>query len=94
MRGPLNRSIHSSWAEKSKRIKRSKNEILGYKRPRESGSSGPEMKIWKGSYYRVPKGVLSSNGSNVLRKCSRKRPKQDTVAGNGNKYNLRPRGGR
>ncbi|GFV12017.1 uncharacterized protein TNCV_669481 [Trichonephila clavipes] len=31
-RGPLNRSIPSSWSEKSRRIKRSKKEIIGKKR--------------------------------------------------------------
>ncbi|GFX34200.1 uncharacterized protein TNCV_2894071 [Trichonephila clavipes] len=94
MRGSLIRSIPSSWSEKSRRIKRSKNKVLGYKRSRESGSSGPERKIWKGLDYRVPKRALSSNVSNVLRKCSSNRPKQDKVAAGGNKYNLRPRGGR
>ncbi|GFY34447.1 uncharacterized protein TNCV_2821331 [Trichonephila clavipes] len=68
-RGPLIRSIPSSWSEKSRRIKRSKNEIIGYKRSRESGSSGPEKKIrkfWKNSDYGVPKRALSSNDSIVL----------------------------
>ncbi|GFV76357.1 uncharacterized protein TNCV_4413361 [Trichonephila clavipes] len=94
-RGPLITSIPSSWSEKS-RIKRSKNEIIGYKRSRESGSSGPERKISKfreSSDYRVPKRALSSNDSNVLQKCSRKRQKQDKVAVSTNRYNLRPRGG-
>ncbi|GFW14722.1 uncharacterized protein TNCV_1561851 [Trichonephila clavipes] len=86
-------SIPSSWSEKS-RIKRSENEIIGYKRSRESGSSGPDRKVRKSSKYRVPKRDLSSNDSNVLQKCSRKRPKQDKVAVNTNWYNLRPRGGR
>ncbi|GFS95699.1 uncharacterized protein TNCV_250961 [Trichonephila clavipes] len=91
-RGPLIKSIPSSWLEKS-RIKRIKNEVLGYKRSRESGSSGPERKIRKGSDYRVPKRALSSNDSNVFQKCDRKRSKQDKVAAGGNKYNFRPRGG-
>ncbi|GFW27373.1 uncharacterized protein TNCV_590681 [Trichonephila clavipes] len=86
------RSIPSSWSEKS-RIKRSKNEIIGYKRSRESGSSGPDRKLRKSSDYRVPKRVLSSNDS-VFQKCSRKRPKQDKVAVSTNRYNLRLRGGR
>ncbi|GFX74692.1 uncharacterized protein TNCV_3121221 [Trichonephila clavipes] len=34
--GPFIRSIPSSWSEKSRRIKRSKNEMLGYKRSHES----------------------------------------------------------
>ncbi|GFX05244.1 uncharacterized protein TNCV_4174871 [Trichonephila clavipes] len=40
--GPLIRSIPSSWSEKSRIIKRSKNESLGYKRSHESRSGGPE----------------------------------------------------
>ncbi|GFV70818.1 uncharacterized protein TNCV_1947281 [Trichonephila clavipes] len=90
-------SIPSSWSEKSRRIKRSKNEIIGYKRSLESGSSGPERKIRKfrkSSDYRVPKTALPSNDSNVLQKCSRKRSKQDKVAVSTNRYNLRPRVGR
>ncbi|GFW13693.1 uncharacterized protein TNCV_1211591 [Trichonephila clavipes] len=89
--GPLIRSIPSSWSEKSRRIKRSKNEMLGYKRSHESGSSGPNRKFRKNSNYRVTKRELSSNDS-VLQKYRRKRPKQDTVAVS--RYNLRPRGGR
>ncbi|GFX35626.1 hypothetical protein TNCV_4469671 [Trichonephila clavipes] len=59
-----------------------------------SGSSGLDRKFRKSSDYRVPKRALSSNDSNVLQKCSRKRPKQDKVAASTNRYNLRPRGGR
>ncbi|GFX18427.1 uncharacterized protein TNCV_4307271 [Trichonephila clavipes] len=92
-RGPLIRSIPSSWSEKSRRIKRSKNEVLGYKRSRESGSSGPNRKFRKNSIYRVTKRALSSNDS-VLQKYSWKSPKKDTVAVNTNQCNLRPRGGR
>ncbi|GFX87630.1 uncharacterized protein TNCV_2465231 [Trichonephila clavipes] len=55
------KSKPSSWSEKSRRIKRSKNEIIGYKRSRESGSEGPERKIQKGSEHRVPKRALSAN---------------------------------
>ncbi|GFY03819.1 uncharacterized protein TNCV_1195991 [Trichonephila clavipes] len=58
-RGPLIRSIPSSRSEKSERIKRSKNEMLGYKRSHESGSGGPERKIQKGSEHRVPKELCS-----------------------------------
>ncbi|GFX85762.1 uncharacterized protein TNCV_2471641 [Trichonephila clavipes] len=60
-RGSLFRSIPSSWCEKSRRVKRSKNEMLGYKRSHESGSGGTERKIQKGSELRVPKRALSSN---------------------------------
>ncbi|GFV87169.1 uncharacterized protein TNCV_5113871 [Trichonephila clavipes] len=60
-RGPLIRSTPSSWSEASKRIKRNKNQKIGYKRSRESGSGGPERKIQKGSDHRVPKRALSSN---------------------------------
>ncbi|GFV81198.1 hypothetical protein TNCV_4772271 [Trichonephila clavipes] len=55
------------------------------------------MKIRKfreSSDYRVPKRAFSSNDSNVLQKCSWKRSKQDKVAVNTNRYNLRPRGGK
>ncbi|GFX20019.1 retrovirus-related Pol polyprotein from transposon 17.6 [Trichonephila clavipes] len=43
-RGPLIRSIPSSWSEKGRMIKKSKNERLGYKRSNESRSGGPERK--------------------------------------------------
>ncbi|GFY33574.1 retrovirus-related Pol polyprotein from transposon 297 [Trichonephila clavipes] len=59
--GALIISIPSSWSEKSRRIKRSKVEMLGYKRSHESGSGGTERKIQKGSEHRVPKRALSSN---------------------------------
>ncbi|GFT34345.1 uncharacterized protein TNCV_3676821 [Trichonephila clavipes] len=87
-RGPLSRSIPSSWSEKSRRIKRSKNERLGYKRSHESGSSGPNRKFRKNSNYRVAKRTLSS----VLQKYRRERPRHDTAAVS--RYNLRPRGGK
>ncbi|GFX29070.1 hypothetical protein TNCV_2072211 [Trichonephila clavipes] len=48
----------------------------------------------KSSDYRVPKRALSSNDSNVLQKCSRKRSKQNKVAVSTNRYNFRPRGGK
>ncbi|GFT56215.1 uncharacterized protein TNCV_130081 [Trichonephila clavipes] len=60
-RGPLIRSINSSWSEKSRRIKRSKDEMLGYKRSHEPVSGGPERKIQKGSEHKVPKRALFSN---------------------------------
>ncbi|GFW88617.1 uncharacterized protein TNCV_828861 [Trichonephila clavipes] len=72
----------------------SKNENKGYKRSRESGSSGPERKIRKGSISKRNKRTLSSNDSNVLPICSKKRRTQDKVAASTNRYNLRPRGGR
>ncbi|GFT62629.1 uncharacterized protein TNCV_3095841 [Trichonephila clavipes] len=50
--GPLIRSIPSSWFEKSRRIKRSKDEMLGYKISHEPGSGRPERKIQKGSEHR------------------------------------------
>ncbi|GFT90582.1 uncharacterized protein TNCV_2729281 [Trichonephila clavipes] len=92
-RGPLIRSIPSSWSEK-KRIKRSKNEIIGYKRSRESGMSGPERKIRKGSISKRNKRTLSSNDSNVLPIYSKTRRTQDKVVASTNRYNLRPTGGR
>ncbi|GFW91452.1 retrovirus-related Pol polyprotein from transposon 412 [Trichonephila clavipes] len=52
-RGPLIRSIPSSWSEKDRMIKRSKNERLAYKRSHESGSGGPERKVQKGSEHRT-----------------------------------------
>ncbi|GFX69508.1 uncharacterized protein TNCV_380771 [Trichonephila clavipes] len=93
-RGPLIRSTPSSWSEKSRRIKRSRKEIIGYKRSPESGSSGPERKIWKGSVNTMNTRTLSSNDSNVLPKYSKKRRTQDKVASSTSGYNLRPRGGR
>ncbi|GFW85057.1 uncharacterized protein TNCV_3247971 [Trichonephila clavipes] len=59
-RGPLIRSIPSSWSEKGRMIKKSKNERLGYKRSNESRSGGPERKVQKGSEHRVNKRDLES----------------------------------
>ncbi|GFV12894.1 uncharacterized protein TNCV_2773921 [Trichonephila clavipes] len=84
----------SPWSENSRRIKKIKNEILGFKRSRESGSCGPERKIRKGSISKRNIRNLSSNDSNVLPICSKKHRTQDKVAVSMNKYNLRPRGGR
>ncbi|GFY31729.1 uncharacterized protein TNCV_4200381 [Trichonephila clavipes] len=50
-RGPLIRSIPSSWSEKGRMIKKSKNERLGYKRSNESRPGGPERKVQKGSEH-------------------------------------------
>ncbi|GFU41898.1 uncharacterized protein TNCV_2891671 [Trichonephila clavipes] len=60
-RGPLIRSIPSSWYQKGRMIKKSKNQKLEYKRANESRSGGPERKVRKGSEHRVPKRNLSSN---------------------------------
>ncbi|GFX06004.1 uncharacterized protein TNCV_760401 [Trichonephila clavipes] len=90
-RVPLMRSIPSSYSEKSRRIKISENEMLGYKRSRESGSSEPNRKFRKNYNYRVSKRALSSNNSG-LQKYRRKRHEQDKVAVS--RYNLIPRGGR
>ncbi|GFX65795.1 uncharacterized protein TNCV_2043281 [Trichonephila clavipes] len=68
--------------------------MSGYKRSRESGSSGPERKIRKRSISKRNKRNLSSKDSNVLPICSKKRRTQDKVAVKTNQYNLRPRGGR
>ncbi|GFV28553.1 uncharacterized protein TNCV_3985041 [Trichonephila clavipes] len=86
--------LRSSWSEKSRRIKRSKKEIIRYKRSRESGSSGPERKIRKGSLHRMNKRTLSSNDTNVLPKYRKKRRTQEKVAASTSRYSLRPRGGR
>ncbi|GFW21243.1 uncharacterized protein TNCV_3774541 [Trichonephila clavipes] len=93
-RGPLISSIPSSWSEKSRRIKRIKDKILRYKRSREYESSGPERKIRKGSISKRNKRNFSSNDSNVLPICSKKRRTQEKLAVSVNKYNLRPTGGR
>ncbi|GFS91156.1 uncharacterized protein TNCV_2214901 [Trichonephila clavipes] len=87
-------SIHSSTSEISRKIKRSENETIGYKRSLESGSSEPERKIRKGSISKMNKRALRSNVSNVLPIYSKKRRTQDNVAASKNRYNLRPRGGR
>ncbi|GFT54600.1 uncharacterized protein TNCV_344811 [Trichonephila clavipes] len=68
--------------------------MLDHKRSRESGSSGPERKIRKGSISKRNKRNLSSNDSNVLPICSKKPRTQDKVAVSVNRYNLRTRGGR
>ncbi|GFX13963.1 uncharacterized protein TNCV_611691 [Trichonephila clavipes] len=60
-RGPLIKSIPSSWSEKGRMIKKSKNQKFRYKRANESRPGGPERKVQKGSEHRVPKRALSSN---------------------------------
>ncbi|GFW65951.1 uncharacterized protein TNCV_587771 [Trichonephila clavipes] len=80
----------------SKRIKRNKNQKIGYKRSRESRSGGPERKIRKGPDHRVPKRALSSNctTNSNLPKFRKKSRREETVALSTSGYNLRPRGGR
>ncbi|GFU64721.1 uncharacterized protein TNCV_876441 [Trichonephila clavipes] len=91
-RGPLIRSIPSSWSEKGRMIKNSKTERLGYKRSNESRSGGPERKVQKGSEHRVNKRNLSSNDSNsVLPKFRKKNRREETVTPTTSGYNLRPR---
>ncbi|GFU11594.1 uncharacterized protein TNCV_4492271 [Trichonephila clavipes] len=95
-RGPLIRSIPSSWSEKSRMIKRSKNQRFGYKRSHESCSGGPERKIQKGSEHRGPKRALSSNyrTNYNLPKFRKKSRKEETVTPTTSGYNLRPRSGK
>ncbi|GFT83731.1 uncharacterized protein TNCV_3891111 [Trichonephila clavipes] len=94
-RGPLIRSIPSSWSEKGRMIKKSKKERLGYKRSHESRSGRPEKKVQKGSEHRVPKRNLSSNDTNsVLPKNRQKSRREETVAPTTSGYNLRPRIGK
>ncbi|GFS97940.1 uncharacterized protein TNCV_2018781 [Trichonephila clavipes] len=95
-RGPLIKSIPSPWSEKSRMIKRSKNERLGYKRSHESRSGGPERKIKKGSEHREPKRDLSSNyrTNYNLPKFRKKSRKEETVTPTTSGYNLRPRNGK
>ncbi|GFT14708.1 uncharacterized protein TNCV_632781 [Trichonephila clavipes] len=95
-RGPLIRSIPSSWSEKSRRIKRSKNEMLGYKRSYESGSGGPERKIQIGSEHIVPKRALSSNykTNSNLPKFRKKSRREETVTPTTSGYNLSLRSGK
>ncbi|GFW88988.1 uncharacterized protein TNCV_2684221 [Trichonephila clavipes] len=93
--GPLIRSIPSSWSEKGRMIKKSKNERLGYKRSNESRSGGPERKVQKGSEHRVNKRNLSSNDINsVLPKYRKKSRREETVVPTTSGYNLRPRNGK
>ncbi|GFV82817.1 uncharacterized protein TNCV_4147851 [Trichonephila clavipes] len=88
-------SAPNSWSETSRRIKRNKNQKIGYKRSRESGSSGPERKIRKGSIHRANKRILSSNDTNsVLPKYRKRGRTEETVAASTSRYNLRLRGGR
>ncbi|GFW47221.1 uncharacterized protein TNCV_56741 [Trichonephila clavipes] len=91
-REPLIRSIPSSWFEKSRRIKGSKNEMLGYKRSHDSRSGGPERKIQKGSEHRVPKRALSLNykTNSNLPKFRKKSRREETVTPSTSGYNLRP----
>ncbi|GFV05348.1 uncharacterized protein TNCV_225591 [Trichonephila clavipes] len=92
-RGPLIRSIPSSWSEKGRMNK--KNERLGYKRSNESRSGGPERKVQKESEHRVNKRNLSSNDSNsMLPKFKKKNRREETVTPTTSGYNLRPRKGK
>ncbi|GFW50841.1 uncharacterized protein TNCV_3591231 [Trichonephila clavipes] len=95
-RGQLIRSILSSLSEKNRRIKRSKNEMLGYKRSHEPGSRGPERKIQKGSEHRVPKRALSSNykTNSNMPKFRKKSRREETVTLTTIVYNLRPQSGK
>ncbi|GFT05152.1 uncharacterized protein TNCV_531891 [Trichonephila clavipes] len=94
-RGPLIKSIPSSWSEKGRMNKKSKNEKLGYKRSHKSRSGGPERKVQKGSEHRVPKRNLSSNDTNsLLPKIRKKSRREETVAPTTSGYNLRPRIGK
>ncbi|GFS75869.1 uncharacterized protein TNCV_4665361 [Trichonephila clavipes] len=94
-RGPLIRSIHSSWSEKGRMIKKSKKGRLGYKRSHESRSGGPERKVQKGSEHRVHKRNLSSNDTNsVLTKHRKKSRTEKIVTPTTSGYNLRPRNGK
>ncbi|GFX67088.1 uncharacterized protein TNCV_590041 [Trichonephila clavipes] len=89
-RRPFIRSIPSSGSEKCRRIKRSKKEMLGYKRSHESGSGGPKRRIQKGSEHRVPKRALSSNyktNSNQP-KFRKKSRREETVTPTTSGYNL------
>ncbi|GFU09181.1 retrovirus-related Pol polyprotein from transposon 297 [Trichonephila clavipes] len=95
-RGPLIRSIPSSWSEKGRMIKkRAKKERLGYKRSHESRSGGPERKVQKGSERRVNKRNLTSNDTNSVSPKNRKKSRrEETVASTTSGYNLRPRNGK
>ncbi|GFW47592.1 retrovirus-related Pol polyprotein from transposon 412 [Trichonephila clavipes] len=94
-RGPLIRSIPSSWSEKDRRIKRGKKEQLPYKRSHESRSGGPERKVQKGSEHRVNKRALLSNDTNNdLPKYRKKSRREETVTPTTSGYNLRPRIGK
>ncbi|GFU25500.1 uncharacterized protein K02A2.6 [Trichonephila clavipes] len=98
---PLIRSIPSSWSEKGRMIKKSKNQKLGYKRANESRSGGPERKVRKGSEHRVLKRNLSSNErererdtNSVFPNIRKKSRREETVAPTTSGYNLRPRIGK
>ncbi|GFX28274.1 uncharacterized protein TNCV_1125281 [Trichonephila clavipes] len=84
-RGPLIRSIPSSWSDKGRMIKKSKNQKLGYKRANESKSGGPERKVRKGSEHRVPKINLSSNDTNSVLPRLRKKNRREETRGRHNK---------
>ncbi|GFV83615.1 uncharacterized protein TNCV_3611911 [Trichonephila clavipes] len=92
-RGPLIRSPPGSWFEPSRKIKRRRKEIIGYKRSRESGSVGPERKIKNGLEHRVTKRALSSNYNNDLQKVRKKGRTEETVMPCTSGYNLRPKKG-
>ncbi|GFX27318.1 uncharacterized protein TNCV_3341301 [Trichonephila clavipes] len=94
-RGPLIRSIPSSWSEKGRMIKKSKTERLCYKRSNESRSGRPERTVQKGSKHRVNKRNLSSNNTNsVLPKYRKKSRREEIVTPVTIGYNLRPRKGK
>ncbi|GFX75408.1 retrovirus-related Pol polyprotein from transposon opus [Trichonephila clavipes] len=94
-RGPLIRSIPSSWSEKGRMIKKSKKQKFRYKRANESRSGGPERKVRKGSEHRVSKRNLSSNDTNSVFPNIRNRSRrEETVAPTSSGYNLKPRIGK
>ncbi|GFY03833.1 uncharacterized protein TNCV_1196131 [Trichonephila clavipes] len=92
-RGPLIRSIPSSWSEKHRMIKKSKNQEFRYQRANEFRSGGPERKVQKGSEHRVNKRALSSNyrTNHSLTKYRKKSRREETVTPTTSGYNLRPR---
>ncbi|GFV77888.1 retrovirus-related Pol polyprotein from transposon 412 [Trichonephila clavipes] len=95
-RGPLIRSIPSSWSEKDRMIKKSKNQEFRYKKANESRSGGPERKVQKGSEHRVNKRALSSKyrTNHSLTKLRKKSRREGTVMPTTSGYNLRPRIGK
>ncbi|GFU76138.1 uncharacterized protein TNCV_206821 [Trichonephila clavipes] len=84
----------SSWSEKGRMTKKSKNERLGYKRSNEYRSGGSERKVQKGSEHRVNKIILSSNDSNsMLPRLRKKNRREERVTPTTSGYNQRPRKG-
>ncbi|GFX14514.1 hypothetical protein TNCV_1616971 [Trichonephila clavipes] len=82
-----------SWSEKSRRIKRSKSEMLGYKISHESLGREDQKGRFRKVQKEYLKRALSSNckSNTNLPKFRKKSRREETVTPSTRGYNLRPR---